>query len=326
MLPSLLTFFVSEANVDKDDSLKGDGHKVVDKDESSAEKDDGALRPLLDNVDDDEQPDCASAEGGQVSIDISPATIVAATDADRSVPGEKQPLLGGQRRSSHASGSGDDDDANNRKFGGNPHMGKWAWAVPYILFVSNMLVAVGSGMTVKFFPLWWKEDNHLSPTDVQIIYVFAPLAIMVVGGIWVGLSRRIGRVQALMVSKIAGCSAMVLLVILFHSGAPTFLALVPVYLLRTSLMNGTYPIQESILMDCVPSEMRARWKSLDSITAFGWCGSAFLGGFIADKAGYTSTFLVTAALQFVGGVVLQIPLLFMVPRFERKLNDGGAER
>ena len=93
-----------------------------------------------------------------------------------------------------------------------------------------------------------------------MIYVLSPLTIMVVGGIWVGLSRRIGRVQALMCSKVAGCAAMVALVLLFHRGASKFLVLVPVYLLRTSLMNGTYPIQESILMDCVPSEMRARWK------------------------------------------------------------------
>ena len=76
-----------------------------------------------------------------------------------------------------------------------------------------------------------------------MIYVLSPLTIMVVGGIWVGLSRRIGRVQALMCSKVAGCAAMVALVLLFHRGASKFLVLVPVYLLRTSLMNGTYPIQ-----------------------------------------------------------------------------------
>jgi hypothetical protein len=39
-------------------------------------------------------------------------------------------------------------------------------------------------------------------------------------------------------------------------------------------MNCTYPLEESILMDFVPSDTRARWKSLDSISVFGWCGAA----------------------------------------------------
>ena len=47
--------------------------------------------------------------------------------------------------------------------------------------------------------------------------------------------------------------------------------LVIVYLVRTGLMNCTYPLEESILMDFVPSDTRARWKSLDSISVFGWC-------------------------------------------------------
>ena len=61
---------------------------------------------------------------------------------------------------------------------------------------------------------------------------------------------------------------------------------------------------------------RARWKSLDSISTASWCGSAVLGGWIADRYDYTLTFLVTAALQFVAGVMLFAPLLFIAPRFE----------
>jgi hypothetical protein len=36
-------------------------------------------------------------------------------------------------------------------------------------------------------------------------------------------------------------------------------------------------------MDFVPKQERARWKSLESVGAFGWCGSAALGGILADK-------------------------------------------
>ena len=58
----------------------------------------------------------------------------------------------------------------------------------------------------------------------------------------------------------------------------TMLALlVVVYLVRTGLMNCTYPLEESILMDFVPSHTRARWKSLDSVGVFGWCRLRSLG-------------------------------------------------
>jgi MFS family permease len=91
--------------------------------------------------------------------------------------------------------------------------------------------------------------------------------------------------------------------------------LVPIYVLRTAFMNATYPIQESILMDFVPKHERARWKSLDSVASFGWCGSAALGGWLADKFDYTYTFLITAVLQSIGIVVWSF-LLPLVPRKE----------
>ena len=50
--------------------------------------------------------------------------------------------------------------------------------------------------------------------------------------------------------------------------------------------------------DCTPTyHIVSRWKSLDSVSVFGWCGSAALGGYLADRFGYTFTFLVTAAIQ-----------------------------
>ena len=72
-----------------------------------------------------------------------------------------------------------------------------------------------------------------------------------------------------------------------------------IYLLRTGLMNCTYPLEESILMDFVPPSTRARWKALDSIGTFGWCGSAALGGYLADLKGYSFTFFITAGVQGV---------------------------
>lgn len=68
-------------------------------------------------------------------------------------------------------------------------------------------------------------------------------------------------------------------------------------------------------MDFVPPQQRARWKSLESISAFGWCGSAAFGGWLADKYDYTYTFAMTAIVQTIGIAVWSL-LLPLVPRKE----------
>jgi predicted MFS family arabinose efflux permease len=75
-------------------------------------------------------------------------------------------------------------------------------------------------------------------------------------------------------------------------------------LFRTGIINCSYPLLESILMDSVPSNQRARWKSLESIASFGWTGSAFIGGILSDTHSYQFTFTMTAWMQLASGVLL----------------------
>ena len=98
---------------------------------------------------------------------------------------------------------------------------------------------------------------------------------------------------------------------------------VALYILRTALMNCTYPVEESILMDYVPKNTRARWKSLESVSQFGWCGSALAGGLLADKYGYARTFAITIVLQ-ASGVLCYSRLLGVVAR-EKAPEEPSTE-
>lgn len=40
--------------------------------------------------------------------------------------------------------------------------------IPWITFVASLLTALGSGMTIKFFPLFFKNECNMSPTTVQV--------------------------------------------------------------------------------------------------------------------------------------------------------------
>eukprot|EP00962_Isochrysis_galbana_P050400 scaffold21803_cov73-Isochrysis_galbana.AAC.1 len=42
---------------------------------------------------------------------------------------------------------------------------RYTWAVPYVLFASSVCFALGSGMTVKFFPLFFVNDCLMAPAQ-----------------------------------------------------------------------------------------------------------------------------------------------------------------
>jgi MFS family permease len=200
---------------------------------------------------------------------------------------------------------------------------KW---VPYIVFSQGLIYAMGSGMTVKFFPLFFKDEVGMSPSQVQIIYVIVPFVMVIASTLCTSLAGPVGfgRVQTMLLFSTLGIS-MLYAMVFFKSYLDDHpFLLVPVYVLRTALMNASYPIQESILMDFVPKDERARWKSLDSVASASWCGSAALGGWLADKYDYTYTFLITAILQTIGTCVWCL-LLPLVPRKEGGNNRGEVD-
>jgi len=194
--------------------------------------------------------------------------------------------------------------------------------IPLLTFVASLITALGSGMTVKFFPLFFKNDCSLSPSAVQGIYVAVPIAIIVFSGFAQRLaSTGFGRVQAVILSKMIGVSCLVIMVLCLREFDAPWPVIVAVYLLRTGIMNCTYPLEESVTMDFVPKAYRARWKSLESVAQFGWCGSAALGGYLADRFDYSFTFLITAAVQ--GSAILIWGLLIpYIPRHERSREDS----
>ena len=198
--------------------------------------------------------------------------------------------------------------------------------IPIILCLQSLVFALGSGMTIKFFPLFFKEEVGMSPSQVQLIYVLVPLSMVAFSGVGEKISSTgFGRVQTMVLLNSMGVFCLYAMVFCKHYLDSNPLALVPIYVLRTALMNCTYPLNESILMDYVPKNERARWKSLDSVVSFGWCGSAALGGWLSDKYDYTFTFLITAIIQTIG-ILCFFPLIPLVPRKEQDLAVDNSER
>ena len=82
---------------------------------------------------------------------------------------------------------------------------------------------------------------------------------------------------------------------------------VPLYFISCA-QHCCRPLKKSILMDFSHRQERGGWNAVDSITRFGWSGSAVVGGFIIDAYGYSLAFMITGAM--LASAALLWPLAF----------------
>eukprot|EP00891_Asterochloris_glomerata_P001821 jgi/Astpho2/1821/Aster-00353 len=168
-------------------------------------------------------------------------------------------------------------------------------SVPYIMAVSDFITGVASGMTIRFMPIFLLQEVNLSPIAVNFVLAGTPLVLALCSVLGSPVSRLLGRVQTILFLKFSGVALLAILGL--HPGLWRHPWLViPIYCVRTSLINASYPLQKSILMDFVPKEKRGMWNSFESLFVLGWSGSAVFGGIMLER-GFAFTFSTTALLQ-----------------------------
>lgn len=182
------------------------------------------------------------------------------------------------------------------------------WVLAISLQVATTVTAVGAGMTVKFFPLFFKVDYGFTPKHLCILTFIYPLAMAGMQRACLKVSQLLGRLNAIVLFHFLGTGCLFLMCYL-----EAIWLLVPLYVLRGALMNAKQPINTAVTMDLITTEMRGRWSSIQSIAGFSWSGSAFIGGMIAQAHGYRFSFFVTALVYTFSGF-LYLPLYFIYPK------------
>lgn len=162
---------------------------------------------------------------------------------------------------------------------------------------------------MQYFPLYFLDVLGLSPIHVAALFFVSPLVTAAFTFGVTALARRIGRAEAALLSYALGTGCLFAVAAL-----PPSVALLPLFVVRSALMNCTTPIARSILMDCVAREDRGKWNALESIMSASWSGSAVLGGFLSDWRGYRFCFLVTACVYAAACGVFAVALVPLVPR------------
>jgi MFS family permease len=183
-------------------------------------------------------------------------------------------------------------------------------AVPFLLISSSFIIGTGAGMTVKFFPVFFRDIYHFQPIAVQIIL---GISFFVTGIVSLNVQKysvRRGRPQIII--TVQGMAILCLLAMGFY---PPAWLLIPLFICRGALMNAAQPLSRSIMMDYVPKNRRGFWNSLQTV-AWGlfWNASAAIGGFIIGQDNYALCFFITAAVYTIG----MIPLFLLVPLVNRE--------
>eukprot|EP01059_Diplonema_ambulator_P002512 TRINITY_DN12128_c1_g1_i1.p1 TRINITY_DN12128_c1_g1~~TRINITY_DN12128_c1_g1_i1.p1 ORF type:complete len:513 (+),score=137.94 TRINITY_DN12128_c1_g1_i1:40-1539(+) len=196
--------------------------------------------------------------------------------------------------------------------------------VPYYYFASDCLWCFGSGMTVKFFQIFFQDDLGMSPVAVMSVVAAQPFLVIPFTFLSTWLSLKIGRVQADILLWYCGISCLLAMAYIgsrggFNSHIKNRTAVLGLWFMRAGFLQSTAAIQNSIIMDYVPKKERAKWAALGSITAAGWCGSAAVGGALINLHGYSFVFL-TSSCFHVASTILRMPCLFLVPRVQQKIS------
>lgn len=177
--------------------------------------------------------------------------------------------------------------------------------IPILLVSSNLIIGMGAGMSVRFFPVFFRSIYDMKPIGVQLVMAGTFIATGTFGMIAQKFSMSKGRGQIMLAFQ--GMATICLFAIAFY---PSLFLLVPLFILRGALMNSAQPLSRSILMDAVPKRNRGKWNSVETI-AWGlfWNASAVLGGFLIGDNNFRLCFVVTGIIYTIG----IIPILMLIP-------------
>ena len=206
--------------------------------------------------------------------------------------------------------------------------GKFCRFIPAVVAISDVGFGLASGMSIKFFPIFFQENCNLSPAWTSAIYAVSPCVTSLISYFAQWLSLSWGRIPSTLTLKSAGVA--LLIIICRLTTRRSFMenevlrnwTLAIIFIFRTGLMNACKPLTRSVIMDNVPKSDRAKWSSLESVNMATWAGSAVLGGYIVDTFDIVDNFFVTAIAQ---GVSL-LPLFLLLGKVKEEVKKGNKKK
>lgn len=191
-------------------------------------------------------------------------------------------------------------------------------AIPFLVAFVDFLMALGSGMTLVYVPLFFVQEHQMTPVWLYLTYLTSTCLTAVVSYGAHSLVERVGMGRLPVVILVRAVGSFCLLIMGLAQGpVNTLHVLIPIFILRNACMNAVMGMTRSVIMDVVDSQHRAKWSACESLSSFTWAGSAAVGGYLVNRWGYQVNFCVTAVFHLAAGFVL-IPAAIAVQPTERQ--------
>jgi MFS family permease len=177
--------------------------------------------------------------------------------------------------------------------------------VPTLITFADILSGIASGMSIRYFPVFFIEQLGLSPVSTQILYMIAPLG----QAFFASLARRLAKSFGPSCVSVAFHWAFVIFLVsmlyCYLQGLSMWIVC-SLYIVHTSLMNSTCSLSKVIMLNTVPEEDIHKWTVVETLQLFLWSGGAAVGGIVVGRKGIIFNFYVTAALQLFASLPLII--------------------
>lgn len=182
------------------------------------------------------------------------------------------------------------------------------WATPVAVEATFFFILLGSGMSTKFYPLFFARDFGLTPFGLCLLGAAEPLGVAVLSRLNPCITRRLGRART---ATLFMCLSPLLLLGVIK--IPQIALVAPLFVLRTATARAYIPLFQAIVATCVPSRHRGKFAAFNAFRMSFFSASAFVGAWLADAYGsYRPAFFVTAIWQWAC-IVLFAPVLLWLP-------------
>jgi MFS family permease len=188
-------------------------------------------------------------------------------------------------------------------------------AIPTLVTIADALSEIASGLSLRYFPIFFVDQLRLSPVQVQVLQMVTPFGSAILKKFARSLARRYGPSRVSAVFQWMFVLLLVSMVIFYKQGRPVLLVCT-LYIFHASMMNSTSALSRSIVSDAVPKEDMGKWNALEPLHMLLWSGSAILGGILVYFYGVLLNFYVSAGLQLLAS----LPLLALFT------SDASEER
>lgn len=168
--------------------------------------------------------------------------------------------------------------------------------IPLFIVALGVVIGIGAGMTVRFFPIFFKEIYNLPPSVMNFMYFLNFVLTGILGIVAVKAVKYIGKIQSIVLVQLIAIICLLIIAMI-----PPLVIVIPIFLLRGAFMNSSQPVKNAIVMDLVRKKNRGIFQSLEVLSEnFFWSLSAGIGGFLLQYYNFPVLYVATATIYVVG--------------------------